>query len=179
MSKLEVKELLIEQVIPYWRNPRHNELAIIPVMESIKRYGYCQPIVVDKNNVIITGHTRYKALLQLDVKKVEVIVLQDISQLDAKKYRIIDNKINEFSRWDSDKLIEELKEFENIENFQIYFKDQDVIDLISKNVDAITTEAKVDEIFPVKTLDPNIELVCPECGESFFINRKEILTKGN
>lgn len=66
---MKVKNLFIEELKPYENNPRINDNAVPAVAESIKQFGFKQPIVIDKNNIIICGHTRYKAARQLGLKK--------------------------------------------------------------------------------------------------------------
>ena len=71
---MEIKELKITEIQPYYNNPRNNSRAIKPTAESIRRFGFTKPILVDKNNIIIAGHTRYEAAIQLGLQKVPVVV---------------------------------------------------------------------------------------------------------
>ena len=89
---MEVKNLKIEQVIPYKGNPRINDDAVDAVAESIKQFGFKQPIVVDRDNVIIAGHTRYKAAKKLSLKEVPCVVATDLTDAQVKAYRLADNK---------------------------------------------------------------------------------------
>lgn len=82
------------------------------VAKSIDKYGFKQPIVVDKNNVVVVGHTRLKAAKKLGLKEVPVIVADDLTDEEINEYRLVDNKSNEFAEWDFNKLAFEL---ENIE----------------------------------------------------------------
>jgi site-specific DNA-methyltransferase (adenine-specific) len=126
---LKIEKRNIDLIKPYWRNPRKNENAVEAVKESIKRYGYTQPIVVDKDNVIIAGHTRYKALRQLGYKNIAVVLL-DIDEDKAKQYRIADNKTAEMSEWDDDLLMYELREIEELEDMTIFFDDGELDSLL-------------------------------------------------
>ena len=108
MSELKVVYVDIDNVIPYQNNPRINDDAVDKVAASIREFGWQQPIVVDKNNVIIVGHTRLKAAQQLGMKQVPV-VFADLSEEKAKAYRLADNKTNEFAQWDFDLLTQELE----------------------------------------------------------------------
>lgn len=112
MSEKEVKEIEmnIEEVIPYEFNPRNNDDAVEVVMNSIKEFGFQQPILVDKNHVIITGHTRLKAAKKLGYKKVPVRIAYDMTPEQVKAYRLADNKTGEFANWDFDLLEMELDE---------------------------------------------------------------------
>ena len=102
----------ITEIKPYERNPRINEDAVDAVSASIKEFGFRQPIVVDSDNVIICGHTRYKAALQLKLAKVPVHVAEDLTPEQIKAYRIADNKTAELAEWDFDLLPIELGELQ-------------------------------------------------------------------
>ena len=101
-------KLNIRDIVPYANNPRNNTKAIEAVAESIKRYGYCTPIVVDEKNVIIAGHSRYYALLSLNYTEVTVLV-SDMPADHAKQFRLLDNKTGEISTWDKESLLAELR----------------------------------------------------------------------
>mgnify|MGYP003152102580 FL=1 len=103
---MEVKKVNIDKVIPYINNPRKNT-NVDKVMSSIKEFGFQQPIVVDKENVIVVGHTRYEAAKKLDLKEVPVVVA-NLTELQAKAYRIADNKVAQDNYWDFEKLQIEL-----------------------------------------------------------------------
>lgn len=102
-----IENISIDQIEPYENNPRvHN---IEELKKSIERYGFNVPIVVDKNNVIITGHARYKAAKELEMEEVKVIQASDLSEQEVIEYRIADNKISELSEWSMSDLEQELK----------------------------------------------------------------------
>lgn len=111
---MEVVEVDISQLRPYWRNPRKNEEAVRAVKSSIERYGFNVPIVLDKDGVIIAGHTRYKAALELGWKTVPC-VYSDMSEKKAKEYRIADNKTSEIAQWDLSVLKLEMREFDCVD----------------------------------------------------------------
>lgn len=98
----------VNELIPYENNPRINDEAVEYVKNSIKEFGFKVPIVIDKNNVIIAGHTRLKASLELGLKEVPCIIADDLSEEQIKAFRLADNKVSEKSMWDFDKLDEEL-----------------------------------------------------------------------
>ena len=102
----------ITEIKPYDRNPRINDDAVDAVAASIKEFGFRQPIVVDADNVIICGHTRYKAAMQLELAKVPVHVAKDLTPEQIKAYRIADNKTAELAEWDFDLLPIELGELQ-------------------------------------------------------------------
>lgn len=98
----------IADIIPYENNPRYNEDAVEAVMSSIRTFGFKVPIVVDKDGVVVAGHTRLKAAKRLGMRKVPCLVADDLTEEQVKAYRLADNKVAEFSYWLDDKLKEEL-----------------------------------------------------------------------
>lgn len=97
---MELKTLKTAELKPYKNNPRKNDAAVPAVIESIKQCGYIAPIIVDENYEILAGHTRLKALQQIGIEDVECIVRAGLTEEQKKKYRILDNKTNEFAEWD-------------------------------------------------------------------------------
>jgi DNA modification methylase len=98
----------VDKVLPYKRNPRKNDDAVEKVSASIREFGFKQPIVVDKDHVIIVGHTRLLAALRLGMKEVPVLVAGDLSPAQVKAYRLADNRVHEEAEWDEDLLALEL-----------------------------------------------------------------------
>ena len=107
---MEVKMISVNDVVPYENNPRKNDDAVDEVATSIKAFGFKNPIIVDKNMVIIAGHTRLKAALKLGLTMVPVIIAEDLSDDQANALRLADNKTAELAKWDKKKLEEELKQ---------------------------------------------------------------------
>lgn len=105
MEILYIKTNLLK---PYEKNPRKNDGAVEYVANSIEEFGFKVHIVVDKNNVIVAGHTRYKAAKKLGLKEVPVIVANDLSDEQIKAFRLADNKVSEKAEWDFDLLNTEL-----------------------------------------------------------------------
>ena len=98
----------IKEIKPYENNPRKNDEAVKYVAESIKQFGFKVPIVVDKDNVIVAGHTRYKASQELGLEEVPCIVADDLNEEQIKAYRLADNKVSEKAEWDLDILNDEI-----------------------------------------------------------------------
>ena len=124
---MQTIEIPINELIPYWRNPRNNDATINRLCKSIEEFGFNVPIVVNKDKVLITGHARLKAAKKLGMSTVPCIVV-DLTDEQAKKYRIGDNKIAELSTWNEDILIKELREIGNgVEIMDIGFSTNDVL----------------------------------------------------
>ena len=105
----------LADIKPYERNPRIiPQAAVDAVARSIQAFGFRQPIVVDKNGVILAGHTRYKAAQQLGLPEVPVVWQTDITDIQARGYRIADNKAAELSAWDRDALDHEVRELADL-----------------------------------------------------------------
>lgn len=102
----------IDEVIPYENNPRKNEEAVEYVAKSIKEFGFKVPIIIDKNNVIVAGHTRLKASKQLGLEEVPCIIADDLSDDQIKAFRLADNKVSEYASWDDDLLLKELEDID-------------------------------------------------------------------
>lgn len=107
MGKME-QILKLSEIMPYENNARKNDKAVKDVAESIKQCGYIAPIIVDENNVILAGHTRYKALKKLGYKEVTVRKVTGLTEEQKRKYRLLDNKTNELAEWDFEKLKDEI-----------------------------------------------------------------------
>lgn len=105
---MEIIKLKIADIVPYDKNPRKNDGAVDAVAESIKQCGYCAPIVIDENNVILAGHTRLKALKKLKYKECECVRKVGMTEEQKRKYRLLDNKTNELAEWNIDLLKGEL-----------------------------------------------------------------------
>lgn len=112
---MNIINIELKNIKQYEKNPRKNDEAVGPVAESIKEFGFKVPIIIDKNNVIIAGHTRYKAAKQLKLKEVPCIVADDLTEEQIKAFRLADNKVGEIAEWDYNILELELDEILNID----------------------------------------------------------------
>ena len=95
--KLNIIYQKLSEIKEYRNNPRNNEQAIKPVMESIQNFGFIVPILLDQNNVILAGHTRKKAAENLNLKEVPCIYIEDLTEEQVRAFRLVDNKTAEFS----------------------------------------------------------------------------------
>ena len=107
-SAKEIKMLPVDEVRPYGKNPRKNENAVKYVKASIEKFGFKVPIVIDKNRVIVCGHTRLMAAKSLGMTEVPCIYADDLTDEQIKAFRLADNKVGEFAEWDMDMLGDEL-----------------------------------------------------------------------
>ena len=107
---MNIINLKINEIKPYEKNPRQNDQAVNAVAESIKQFGFQQPIVVDKNKVIIVGHTRHKAAKKLGLEEVPCVIADNLTEKQVKKYRLADNKVGELAEWDEELLWAELQD---------------------------------------------------------------------
>lgn len=175
---MQVIDRPLADIRPYDNNPRENTDAVEKVAESIKQFGFQQPIVVDKAGVIIAGHTRYLAAQNLGLKEVPVVVA-DLSEEKARAYRLADNRVAEYSYWDYDKLEQELNALSNadfgaeaLENlgFDIpedAFADDDVTndaDGNDGNEDELGEDGNNGNEFQPISETVKTEHVCPKCG---------------
>lgn len=131
---MDVISMAISDIKPYPNNPRKNDDAVTATANSIKEFGWQQPIIVDKDNIIIAGHTRYKAAKQLNMDKVPVVVAKNLSKEQVKAYRLADNKTGEIADWDSEFLEDELA---NIIDF----------DMEDFGFEQIKNDVNIDDIF--------------------------------
>ena len=133
---IKVVAMAVKELIPYANNPRNNEQAVDTVAKSIKEFGFTNPIVVDKDNVIINGHTRLLAAEKLGLEKVPVIKKEDLTPEQVKAFRLVDNKTSELSGWDFEKL--------DIEIAELQAMDFDMSEFEFESNHAFTTEAYSD-----------------------------------
>lgn len=149
---MKVIDVKIEDVKPYENNPRKNDSAVGAVAESIKQFGFLQPLVLDKENVITVGHTRYKAAQLLGLKKVPAVYADELSEDQIKAYRLLDNRLNEIAVWDIPSLkveLEDLPEFDFSDfgvTFDLNDQDVDISDLFDQDVEVEEKKEKTYEI---------------------------------
>lgn len=151
---MKLKKVNIDEIKEYKNNPRFNDDGVEYVKKSIEDFGYLNPILVNKKNIILSGHTRYKALKKMNKKIIEVIEIDDLNKEQENAFRLADNKVAEFSSWDYDKLNVELKEIkEDLKKYD--FEDIELTDLSNLDFDDFIGDEEVKKK----------EVFCPYCGE--------------
>lgn len=159
----------LDDLIPYINNPRNNKNAIDKVASSIKNFGFKVPIVIDKNNEIITGHTRLEASKKLNLKEVPCIIAEDLTETQIKAYRIADNKVAEFSEWDDDMLNLELEELRELDiDLEILgFSEFEINDLLNREELNINNFFEESESKNKDKKEQDIK--CPYCNMYFKV----------
>ena len=175
---LKIEYVDIDSIKPYEKNPRKNDEAVEYVANSIKEFGFKVPIIIDKDNTIVTGHTRYKASKKLGLTEVPIIKADDLSEEQIKAFRLADNKVSEQSYWDFSLLNEELENIVdlnmvdfgfsdfNVDNFiDSLIEEQDSANLTTKDTFSITfvfdkkNEEKFAKYFKENGKDGIVELI--------------------
>ena len=162
---MKIVNVKVNDLIPYENNPRNNDNAVEPVAKSIKEFGFKVPIIIDKDNVIVAGHTRYKASQMLGLEEVPCIIADDLTEEQIKAFRLADNKVGELATWDLDKLNLELEDLDiDMSDFgfeELNFDEEDETQNITDNRELDLDNYEDDKF--------NVE--CPKCG--FHFNIKE------
>lgn len=165
----------IDEIKPYEKNPRKNEAAVEYVANSIKEFGFKVPIVIDKDGIIVAGHTRHKAAKKLGLLEVPCIVADDLTEEQVKAFRLADNKVSEKAEWDFSLLADELLDIEGLDMESFGFD-------ISFDEDDETTETNplTDEKYTTKVEIPHYEITgdLPEINELVNTDKyKELVSK--
>lgn len=124
MDKLKIEYLSTDELIPYANNPRNNDDAVDYVANSIREFGFKNPVIVDKDNTVVCGHTRLKAAKKLGIKEVPCIIADDLTEQQIDAFRLADNKVSEIATWDFDKLEMELESITDIDMPEFGFDDE-------------------------------------------------------
>lgn len=140
---MQIIDVNIDDIKEYASNPRKNDEAVKPVAESIKRFGFKIPIVIDKNNVIVCGHTRIKAARLLSMTEIPCVMADDLTSEEIDAFRLADNKVGEIAEWDIDLLASELKDITDIDMSDFGFDISEIGGNIENNE---ITEDEVPEV---------------------------------
>ena len=145
----------IDEIKPYEKNPRKNDEAIPYVMNSIKTFGFKNPIILDRNNVIVCGHTRLESAKKLKIEEIPCIYADDLTDEQIKAYRLADNKVSEKAECDYGLLDEELSEIEDLDmtnfGFEMFEEEEKEIDEKNNTIKYFTDEEIKKDL--VKLLD--------------------------
>lgn len=176
---MNIIEKSVDELKPYENNPRHNDKAVKYVAESIKKFGFKVPVVIDANDVIVCGHTRWKAAKRLKMKTLPCIIADDLSDEQIRAFRLADNKVSEIADWDMSLLnfeMGELKDYFDFSDFGFDFSDKDKSDNDSISVKDDKYEVKLPEI-PISKYGDIYKLGIHRlmCGDSTKINDVEKL----
>lgn len=150
----------LDEIRPYENNPRVNDGAVGAVAESIREFGFQQPIVVDRDGVIIAGHTRYKAAQKLGLTEVPVVVADNLTDEQVRAYRLADNKTGELAEWDFSALEEELAGIGELDMSLFGFADKEsaeAVDLSDEPEEGGDSDGKL--------------MHCPKCGFVFEVKQ--------
>ena len=160
---LRVKYVPIGDVHPYEDNPRRNDGAVQALANSLREFGWKQPIVVDADGTIVVGHTRYKAALALEMAEVPVVVASDLTPEQCAAYRLADNRVGELATWDNELLAQELDGLADIDMGAFGFIGDADIDALFMDDDSGIGASDQDG-----GQEPERRTVtCPHCGEMF------------
>jgi len=182
---MKVELISTDRVIPYARNPRHNEAATSKVAASIKEFGFRQPIVVDKDYVIIVGHTRLLAAQNLGIEKVPVHIAEGLTEAQVKAYRIADNRTHEEAEWDDELLALELGDLENSGfDLELTGFDPDELDkLLLDETEGLTDDDAIPEVPEVAVTKTGDVWILGEhrllCADSTDAESVELLLDGS
>ena len=157
-----LKQIPIDHLVPYAKNPRKITKAVPLVAESIKSFGFNVPITINNmiDKIIVSGHTRYEAAKKLGMENVPYIELNHLSDMDIRKYRLADNRVSDESEWDKNLLRNELAELElNSKLDAEWFKN---IGFSQEEIaQALAGTMKEQEEAKQKNLE------CPKCGHAW------------
>ena len=174
--RMEIVEKRLDELKPYDNNPRLNDRAVPAVSESLKEFGWQQPIVIDRDGVIIAGHTRYKAALALGLETAPCKYADELTPEQVEAYRLADNKTAELAEWDEEKLEEELAKCTQFDMTAFGFEEppEDPNDAIEDNYE------EPDDIEPVAEYGMVFELGNHRlmCGDSTSTEDLEKLLGG-
>ena len=175
-KKIEIIYVNIDDIKPYENNPRFNDNAVEYVKKSIENFGFKVPIVLDKNNTIVCGHTRVKSALELGIKEIPVIYADDLTEEQIKEFRLVDNKVGELAEWDYELLDQELADID-IDMTDFGFEDYEEIkkpEVVEDNYEVEIPEEPKTKIGDIYKLGDHILM----CGDSTELKDVEKLCGG-
>lgn len=169
-----IENMKLNEIIEYENNPRNNEASVDKVAESIKEFGFRVPIIVDKDNIIIAGHTRYKAAAKLRLEIVPVIKADDLTEQQVKAFRIMDNKSSEFATWNYEALLQELEEL-RLDDYDLDLTGFNLSELEQIDDKYNPKEILEDEEFDIVEQLENIEAPKSKRGDIWLLGNNRLL----
>lgn len=169
---MEIYNICVNDIKPYKQNPRNNSYAIHAVAESIKQFGFKVPIVLDKNNEVVAGHTRLKAAIELGLETVPCIIADDLTDAEIKAFRLADNKTAELAEWNLEMLGLELEELSQLD---LDFSMEDFgFDLGQESAETSKTEVKEDDFDTTEALAA-IETPKSQRGDVWLLGKHRLM----
>ncbi len=165
----EIVSVDTKTIKPYHRNVRHNDVTVEKLVEVIPKVGFNVPLVLDRNNVIVKGHTRWKAAIKLGMKQIPC-VYTDADEETIKLDRLADNRVSEFSQWDDELLKSELASLNLGFDFDLgglNFKIEDVAPI--ETAAPAPAEMDADAGKPAPADRDYHEVTCNKCGNTMFV----------
>lgn len=169
-----VVNMSLSEIIQYENNPRNNDAAVDKVAESIKEFGFKVPIIVDKDNIIIAGHTRYKAAIKLGLKIVPVIKADDLTEQQVKAFRIMDNKSSEFATWNYEALLKEMESLK-LDDYNLDLTGFDLSEMEQLEDKYNPKEIQEDEDFDIEEQLENIEEPKSKKGDIWILGKNRLM----
>jgi DNA modification methylase len=168
---LIIHDLDVNSIKLYENNPRKNDKAVEAVAKSIQQFGFKVPLVIDKNNEIVCGHTRLKAAIQLGIYTVPCLIADDLTDEQIKAFRIADNKSAEFAEWDFELLAQELEELK-LANYDLSFTAFDLSEC-ERLLDSLKDESEGDN--PDDDFDPELpEVPVTQKGDLWMLGKHRL-----
>lgn len=152
---VKIEMLKIADLHPYENNPRINEMAVDYVKESIAKFGFKIPIVIDEEYVILAGHTRLMAAQELKMKNVPCIIARGLTDEQKRAYRIADNRAGELTEFDFEKVNSELGAIS---------LEAPELDMDALGFEQTKARAGEEKVLKAKDADGNEVIYCPRCG---------------
>ncbi|NRT34024.1 DNA modification methylase [Clostridium beijerinckii] len=169
-----VVNMNLSEINQYENNPRNNDAAVDKVAESIKEFGFKVPIIVDKDNIIIAGHTRYKAAVKLGLEIVPVIKADDLTEQQVKAFRIMDNKSSEFATWNYEALLKEMESLK-LDDYNLDLTGFDLSEMEQLEDKYNPKEIQEDEDFDIEEQLENIEEPKSKKGDIWLLGKNRLM----
>jgi len=170
----EIVMLNVDEIKPYFNNPRDNDKTTQALIKSIQKVGFNVPLLVDKNNVIVKGHSRFSAAKELGIQQVPCII-SDATDEENNADRIYDNAIQDLSKWNPEKLIVEMRDISfRIDNIKFDIPSEDLNKLYSTGISQTEMENALKGFGANANKPKFLKIVCPACGNENFLSESEI-----